>query len=155
MLKLDDYPKIKAFRKNAYYAGLLQNLLCGEEGVVLFFLQLKYQKSILGSFYPQISTTFDEILEMELIHLDLLANAIIMSGGDPMLINSQGKWISGRQIDYIKEIKQILSYDVELKEKSIIDFKLAHSKIDNIEIKNLLKEMIKDEEIILKKLKFY
>lgn len=153
--KFDNYPKVKSLRKNAYYAGLLQNLLCGEEGVVIFFLQLKYQKAILGDFYPQISQTISEILEIETIHHDLLSNAIIMSGGDPMLITSQGKWLVGRQIDYIKELKQIISYNIEVKEKSVIDFKLAHSKIDNIEIKNLLREMIRDEEIILKKLKSY
>ena len=44
--------------------------------------------------------------------------------------------------------------DAELKEKIIIDYKLAISKIDNFEIKNLLASIVKEEELHLKTLKF-
>ena len=63
--------------------------------------------------------------------------------------------IGGRQIDYIKDTKLILHANLEAKEKSIIDYKLAISKIENVQIKLLLSAILADEEnhrLILKKL---
>ena len=150
---LEEYKKICLPRKNAYYAGLIQNLLFGSEGVCIFVLQLKYQISILENFYSDISKTLNEIKEVEEVHEKFLSHAVIMTGGDPMLCTSQNKWISGRNIDYVKEIKQILSLNLEIKEKTLLDLKSAFLKIENIEIKNLLKILIDDEQITIKKLK--
>lgn len=54
--------------------------------------------------------------------------------------------MGGRQIDYFKDIKRILTINFELKEKTIIDYKLAISKIENEQIKNLLFTILEDEE---------
>ena len=78
-----------------------------------------------------------------------------MTYGNPIYANSQAKWIGGRQIDYLKDTKQIILTNIELKEKAIIDYKMAISKIENIQIKLLLNSILNDEEnhrLILKKL---
>lgn len=155
MISLENkkYPTIKSLRKNSYYSGILKNLYAGSEGECIVFLQLKYQTYILKNFYAEIVSLLEEIAKTELLHQQLLADAILMSGGDPTYSNSQNKWIGGRQIDYVKDIKQIISFDIELKEKIIIDYKIAIAKIDNIEIKKLLASILQDEEIHLRKLK--
>lgn len=150
---IEEYKKISQLRKNAYYAGLIQNLLFGSEGVCIFVLQLKYQISILENFNEGLSKTLYEIMEVEELHEKFLSHAILMTGGDPMLCNSQSKWISGRNIDYVKEIKQIIALNLEIKEKALLDLKSAFLKIDNNEIKNLLKTIIDDENITIKKFK--
>ena len=108
---------------------------------------------VLKNFYPEIADLLEDIAKTELLHQQLLSDAILMSGGDPTYSNSQNKWIGGRQIDYVKDIKQILSFDIELKEKIIIDYKIAIAKIDNLEIKKLLASILQDEEIHLRKLR--
>lgn len=89
----------------------------------------------------------------DLKHQELLANAIQMTSGNPIYCNSEGKWLGGRQIDYFKDIKRILNTNLELKEKTIIDYKVAISKIENAQIKELLSTILEDEEEHRSKLK--
>lgn len=150
-----EYPLIKSVCKNSYYAGLLQNLYSGSEGETISFLQLRYHSFILQQFNNRASKILSEIAICELKHQELLAHAIQMCSSDPIFANSQGKWLGGRQIDYVKDTRQILRANLEQKEKSIIDYKLAISKIENNQIKILLTSILSDEEnhrLILKKL---
>ena len=150
-----EYPIIKNPCKNSYYSGILQNLFAGSEGEVIIFLQLQYHANILKPFNDKISKLLNEIALTDLKHQQLLSHAIQMTYGNPIYATSQGKWIGGRQIDYIKDTKQIIHANIEAKEKSIIDYKLAISKIENTQIKLLLNAILIDEEnhrLILKKL---
>lgn len=150
-----EYPIVKNYCKNSYYSGILQNLYAGSEGEVILFLQLRYQAMILKNFNPKISNILNEIALCDLTHQELLSQAIEKTFGNPIYATSTGKWIGGRQIDYVKNIKQILLINLEAKEKSIIDYKVAISKIDNVQIKLLLSAILSDEEnhrLILKKL---
>lgn len=150
-----EYPTIKNYCKNSYYSGILQNLFAGPEGEVVLFLQLQYHNNILKLFNPKIAEVLSEISLTDLKHQQLLSNAIQMTFGNPIYATTQGKWIGGRQIDYIKDTKQLLLANLEAKEKAIIDYKIAISKIDNTQIKLLLSSILADEEnhrLILKKL---
>ena len=150
-----EYPIIKNFCKNSYYSGILQNLYSGSEGETVIFLQLRYHSYILERFNEAISQALKDIASDDLKHQELLANAIQMTSSDPIYCNSEGKWLGGRQIDYIKDTKQILLLNLEVKEKSIIDYKIAISKIENQQIRALLSAILSDEEehrTLLKKL---
>ncbi len=150
-----EYPQVKNYCKNSYYSGILQNLFAGSEGEIITFLQLQYHANIIKNFHPKIADLLNEISLTDLKHQQLLSNAIQMTYGNPIYANSQAKWIGGRQIDYLKDTKQIILTNIELKEKAIIDYKMAISKIENIQIKLLLNSILNDEEnhrLILKKL---
>lgn len=155
MLNLEKKPEpsVRNMHKNSYYCGILKNLYAGSEGECAIFLQFSYQKYILNEFNYDLSNLLEEIRINDLNHQKMLSNAILMTGGDPVFANAQNVWLRTNQIDYVKDINQILSYDIELKEKIIIDYKLAISKIDNFEIKNMLSFIAKEEENHLKKLK--
>lgn len=148
-----DYPKIKSLCKNSYYSGILQNLYAGSEGEVVLFLQLRYHSYILDNFNEQLSKVLQEISLDDLKHQELLANAIQMTSGDPIYCNSESKWLGGRQIDYIKDTVQILKLNLEAKEKTVIDYKIAISKIENQQIKLLLSSIVTDEQSHCKMLK--
>lgn len=147
------YPLIKNRCKNSYYCGILQNLFAGNESECVLIMQIKYQLSILGEFYENYTEILKNICSTDLTHQELLANAILMCGGDPIYANAQNIWLGGRQVDYIKDLKQIISYDIEIKEKIILDYKIAIAKIDNFEIKSLLASILQDEESHLRQLK--
>ena len=76
-----------------------------------------------------------------------------MTAGNPKYCSAAGKWLSTRQIEYVKDTKQIIKLNIENKERAIINYKIAISKIDNNQIKNLLSSILNDEEEHLKILK--
>ncbi len=147
------YPKIKGIKNNSYYQGLLQNLYAGGDGEMASFLQLSYQNFILSPFGSSHASTFASIAEEDLVHAKELAKAIIMLGGDPAFCSNQGVWLSGRVVDYVKGIKQMVAINIEAKEKSIIDYKTTIAKIEELEIKRMLEGILSEEEGHLLKLK--
>lgn len=147
------YPKLSRIKHNSYYQGLVQNLYCGKEGEVTLFLQFNYQSNILLPFGDDYAKIFENFANEELFHIQLLAQTIISLGGDPVYCDNQGRWFGGRWIDYIKDIKQMLELNIEMKEKIIIDYKTTISKIDDLSIKQMLNLILRDEEKCHEKLK--
>ncbi len=150
---LTTYPKLTRIKHNDYYSGLVQNLFCGKEGKVASFLQFTYQANILAPFGSSFARLFSTIASDELYHIKLLSETVISLGGDPVYALPQGLWFSGRWIDYVKDIKQMVFLNIENKEKSIIDYKTTISKIDDPAIKQMLTLILKEEIEICKKLK--
>ncbi len=140
------YPKLARIKHNCYYLGIIQNLYCGKEGEITSFLQFSYQSNLLSPFGNDISKAFARFAQDEIFHSILLSEIIISLGGDPVYADTQGRWFSGRWIDYVKDIKQMLMLDIELKEKQIIEYKSAIAKIDDVSVKQMLKAILKDEE---------
>lgn len=140
------YPRLTRIKHNCYYLGIIQNLFCGTESEACCFLQFSYQSNILSPFGNEISKSFARYAQDDLFHTTLLSELILSLGGDPVFCDNQGRWLSGRRIDYVKDIKQMLFYDIELKENMIIEYKTAISKIDDMAIKQLLTAILKDEE---------
>ena len=147
------YPKLTHIKHNSYYLGLIQNLYCSSESELVCFLQFEYQKNLLLPFGNDYARVFGQMAEDDLFHSELLSETIISLGGNPVYCSCQGKWLGGRQIDYVKGIKQMLELDIELKEKLIIDYKSATSKIDDMKIKKLLGMIVAEEETACQKLK--
>ena len=137
--------KVKRIRRNSYYNGLLQNLFAGSESATNSVLQYSYSANILAPFYPEISNEFYEIVFDEIKVHYILSQMIILTGGDPIYSNAQGKWLGGRSVDYVKDIKQLISLSVENIEKLIIDYKTVQSKIDDNEIKKYLSLILEIE----------
>ena len=147
------YPKIGRIKHNDYYLGIVQDLYCGKEGEFTSFLQFTYQNNILLPFGNDYHRLFSTIATEEALHCSVLAELILSLGGDPVYADNQGRWFGGRWIDYVKDVKQMLSLNIEMKEKIIIDYKTAISKIDDMAIKQILTAILKDEEITCLKLK--
>ncbi len=147
------YPKLSRIKHNCYYLGIIQNLYCGKEGEIAAFLQFNYQSNLLSPFGNDYSKIFARFAQDEVFHSILLSEILISLGGDPVYADNQGRWFSGRWVDYVKDIKQMLMLDIELKEKQIIEYKSAISKIDDISIKQMLSAILKDEEACCLELK--
>lgn len=147
------YPKLGRIKHNDYYLGIVQNLFCSKESELTSFLQFTYQSNILLPFGSEYARLFGTMAAEDNFHAELLSETIISLGGDPVFCDNQGRWFGGRWIDYVKDIKQMLILDIELKEKMIIDYKTAISKIDDMAIKQMLNSILKDEERSCLKLK--
>ncbi|MEG1751498.1 MAG: hypothetical protein RR140_00180 [Clostridia bacterium] len=140
-----DKKTISRLKPNAYYCGLIQNLYAGTEGELCTTMQFFYSANILSPFNKNLSSILEQISKTDFLHASMLSDLIIRLGGDPILINNQGKWLSGRSLDYIKDTKQIISLNLELKEKIIIDTRTAIAKIDDIQVKQVLFQILSDE----------
>ena len=147
------YPKIKGIKNNSYYQGLLQNLYAGGDGEMACFFQFTYQSFILSPFGSEHSKLFSEIAEEDLVHAKHLAEGIISLGGDPAFMSTQGVWLSGRVVDYVKGVKQMVGINIEIKEKLIIDYKTTIAKIDELRLRRMLEGILEEEENHLAKLK--
>lgn len=148
-----NYPKLKKQNANSYYLGLVQNLYAGSEGELACFLQTTYQFDVLEQSAPEVSELLKKISEQDKKHLSILSHIILMLGGDPKFFNAQNKWFSTREVDYVQGVKQIVSYDIELKEKIIIDYKSTMQKISSPDIKAVLERILADENNHLQALK--
>ncbi len=140
-----NYPKLKKQNANSYYLGLVQNLYAGSEGELACFLQSTYQFQVLEDADKKVVDALKKIAEQDQKHLEILSHIILMLGGNPKFFNAQNKWFSTREIDYVQGVKQIVSYDIELKEKVIIDYKSTIQKISSTDIKDILSRILADE----------
>lgn len=139
------YNRSYSFKTNPYHANLLQDLYMGSCGEVVSFLQFTYQSNQLIPFGKPQGKIFKELACDDNFHLTELAELIILLGGNIEYCHAK-KFLSGSIISYSKDIKSMLHQNIEMKEKSIIAYKIAVAKIENINIKNKLIAISKTEE---------
>ena len=132
-------------KPNGYYEGLITNLYSGSEGEVLTFLQEMYQANIVYPFEKEQHEFLKRLYEDDVQHAARLAELIVLMGGDPKYLNINNVWISGKSVDYVKSFKQILYANLELKEKTIIDYKSTINKISDNNINLILSLNLEDE----------
>lgn len=132
-------------KPNGYYEGLVTNLYSGSEGEVLTFMQEMYQANIVFPFEKEQYEFLKKLYEDDIVHAKRLAEILVLMGGDPKYINIRNIWLSGKSVDYVKSYKQILYTNLELKEKTIIDYKTTISKINDNNINSILSLNLEDE----------
>lgn len=132
-------------KPNGYYEGLVTNLYAGNEGEVLTFMQEMYQANIVFPFEKEQYEFLKKLYQDDIIHTERLSEILVLMGGDPKYLNIQNMWISGKSVDYVKSYKQILYTNLELKEKTIIDYKTTINKINDSNINLILSLNLEDE----------
>jgi len=132
-------------KPNGYYEGLVTNLYAGNEGEVLTFMQEMYQANIVFPFEKDQYEFLKKLYEDDILHTERLAEILVLMGGDPKYLNIKNMWISGKSVDYVKSYKQMLYTNLELKEKTIIDYKTTINKINDSNINLILSLNLEDE----------
>ena len=131
--------------KNEYTIKTIKELYSGEFGETWQLLQFLYFSFVTSD----INGLYDSILEIKKDdenHSKLLAKILIDFGEEPSYISSKNIPLSGINFEYFKGIKNILNYALEIKEKSIINYKIAINKINEKNIKNLLENILVCEQ---------
>lgn len=138
-------------KPNGYYEGIVKGLYAGNEGEVIAFLQEMYQANIVFPFEKEQYEFLKQLYQDDIEHTKRLAEILVIMGADPKYLNVQNMWISGKSIDYVKSYKQMLYCNLELKEKTIIDYKTAINKISDKNI-NMILNLNLEDEILHKKM---
>ena len=127
--------------KNSYYQGLIQDLFSGKDGCFVCFMQVFYQNNICKSFDKRIEC-LDRIVKKELKNCEILSGLLTKLGADAQYQSSERRFVSGKDVDYVKDLKMMLLADVELFEISTIQLKNAISKIEDLHIRANLKKIL-------------
>ena len=143
MNKISKFSKISP---NEYYAKLIKDAYIGEDSETYLMLQFLYFSYILSNFENDFVSSLYTIAQDDIDHHLLLGECIVKLGGDPDFISNKNTPLSGMNFEYLKSIKSILDYGIELKEKSIIKYKILINKIVEKEIKNILETILIDEQ---------
>ena len=131
---------------NKYFASLLQDVYAGQNGESKMFLQFLYFAYVLCNFDKEFVDSFYIIAKDDIEHHNLLGEMIVKLGGDPLYVSSKNIAMSFAEIESIKSLKQIINFGLNLKEKTIIEYKILLAKITEKEIKNILEIIISDEQ---------
>lgn len=141
------------YKTNSYYEGLLQNFFAGSDGCFAVFMHFFYQYNQSAVYFPQFEECFKILYMTELENCQILSQILIKMGGDNKFYSSSRKFLSGNNVDYIKNISKIFLLDIELLEVNILEVKGIICKIDNQNIKKELVSILQNKKDSLKILK--
>lgn len=145
--------KEEILKINSYYEGLIQNFYAGAKGCFVAFMHFFYQYNQSIVFSAEYSECFSQLYQLEIKNCEILSNLIIRMGGDNKFYSSSRKFVSGYNVDYIKNFSKIFLADIELLEINIVELKSIISKIDNQKIRESLKIVLANKRDALKILK--
>ncbi len=138
--------KQEIFEINSYHEGLIQNFYAGSKGCFIAFMQFFYQYNQSIVFQSEFADCFKQLYEYELENCQILSEIIIKMGGDNKFYSSARKFLSGYNVDYIKNFNKIFLLNIELLEVNIIEVRSMILKIDNLQIKGRLKTILENKK---------
>lgn len=141
---------------NSYYEGLIQNFYGGAKGCFSAFMHFFYQYNQSLVYAEEYAEIFEMLYKCELENCTVLSKILIKMGGDNKYYSCARKFLSGYNVDYVKNFSKIFLIDIEILEINIIELKGLILKIENKEIKDELKNVLTNKKNSLKILKeFY
>ena len=118
----------------------------GRKSETTAVMQYVYQHYILDTEYPEIGDALMGIAITEMHHHELLGEAIVMAGGDPIISGSTCFW-SGSNVNYIKNPVAILRANIEAERQAIAKYRRTIECVSNPSLKDLISRIIMDEEL--------
>lgn len=140
------YPQIEDATNDPQAVEVLKKLYCSRKSETTAVLQYMYQHFIAGSNAKEIAKIFADIGVVEMHHMDLLAEAIVMFGGDPVYCDFGAYW-SGRWVNYCKNLEQILRINLQDEIDAMYNYKTAAQIVSNKSLQKLFARIALDEEL--------
>ena len=134
---------------------LLKNLLSGRFGELTGIHTYLYQNLISNGTNQNLANALNELSLEELLHANLLGNAIVNFGGNPRFSNGQGTFWSGRNINYETNQNTFLRNNILREQRAIQNYQDAINRITNQSLKQLLGEIIADKNRHIQVLQSY
>lgn len=147
------YPEPQVTKKNRKYAELLLEDYAGkvsEDTAIHLYL---YQHLILKQTHPHISKILEGIAETEMRHLELLGETITLLGVKPIfgtITNNVINYFDAEYVNYNINLYDILQININSEEEAIRNYQRNIEEIKDPYIQELLRRIIKDEELHIK-----
>lgn len=139
------YPELAVYSVSRRDVLALTDDYAGRESETTAIMQYAYQSYILKEKYPDLSYVLENIAKVEMLHHELLAEAIVASGGDPIIAGRHCFW-SGSTVDYSQSVCAILKIDLAGELGAIANYKRTITALTNKSIIALIERIILDEE---------
>lgn len=147
VVKLDmPYPEIINATMDRETVAILKNLATSKTGELGGILQYIYQSVVSNRVNQDIASIFEEIGIVEMMHLEMLMNAIVSFGGVPKYEDAMGNAFNVSNINYSLKLKDMLQTNIKDEQLAIEDYTKAISRVKNSSLKELLERIKLDEE---------
>lgn len=140
------YPSTLTDQPNYSDARCLVESYGGRTSETTAVLTYIYQHYILADDYPDIADLMLDVAITEMHHHELLGEAIVHNGGDPVIGGLKGFW-NGSYVNYAKNVKTILIKNIAAEKAAIRDYLLDIKCVKSTELKQLIQRIILDEEL--------
>ena len=144
-LPQNPYPELTVYNYCPNDVCALTDDYAGRASETTAVMQYSYQSYILKEDYPDIANTLEEIAIAEMRHHELLAKAIVASGGNPVIAGTRCFW-SGNFVNYATDVKKILCIDLEAERQAICNYQQTIQCLQNKSIIQLIERIICDEK---------
>ncbi len=138
-------------QQNSEYAQILLQDYAGSVSEFTAIMLYTYQQIIKSQDNKQFAKTLEEISIDEMRHLELLGRTISLLGLEPEYHtidcsnNKEIPW-TAQNVNYVTKIKEMLLVNIQSEQQAIINYEEHRKIIDDKYIKQLLTEIIADEE---------
>lgn len=146
------YPEIKVTAPNKYYADILMEDYAGMASELTAINQYMYHHFVSKSINKDASHLLEKIAIVEMRHLEILAEVIILLGGNPIYGGRRAvdKFWSGAFVFYDNDLRQQLIADLDSEYKAIQNYRRHIDIIQDSYIQAILRRIILDEEVHIK-----
>ncbi|MCI8729266.1 MAG: rubrerythrin [Clostridia bacterium] len=140
------YPKVESDAPNLKDAMIIRETYAGSVSETTAILGYIYDHLILDEIDSDIAAVMKKIAISEMRHLELLGDAIVALGGDPIYYGMRYPF-SGSYVTYRKAVRPILMSRIAGEKSAIRGYRHAIAHLSNESAKALLERIIIDEEI--------
>lgn len=145
----DPYPKPKVVQPNFYYATLLLEDYAGSVSELTAINQYIHHHVVFHDEYEELSDLERCVAIVEMYHLELLAETILLLGVDPkyrtLTCNCSTFW-DASYVFYGKGVCDRLAADIAAEKQAIKQYKMHQCLIEDVYIQEMLERILKDEK---------
>lgn len=140
------YPEIVGATLSPETVAILRNLYASRISEFTAIASYSYQSRVIGEHNPEITKLLEGVAVTEMRHLELLGEAIVEFGGDPVYANSRGQFWSGIFVDRDKNVCKILKNNIRGETGAVAEYSMAATRVKNQSLANLLLRIAEDEQ---------
>lgn len=143
------YPPVQVEGPNAAYARMLGADLAGGLSEMTSVSQYTYQNWALFERCPEVARAMGQIARVEMHHMRLLGQTIVLLGGDPRYWQLSGAgrpvWWSGATVCYTDSIQKMMLENIALEQSAIDEYTKQKLLVRDPNIVALLERILEDE----------
>lgn len=144
------YPNIAIEKPNEKYAQLLSLDFASPNSEMTAIFGYAYQNWIFNSEFSHIANTIARISMVEMHHLDILGQLILLLGGNPkyqvLYQNNYFVW-NGNAVNYSKNIKQCITNNIKAEQNAFDNYVSQAKLIKDTNVSAMLTRISLDEQI--------
>ena len=144
------YPPVTVEASNRQYAQMLRYDLASANSEFTSITQYIYQSWILDASYPQIAETMHRIAIVEMHHLNMIGELILLLGGVPLYSVAQNNrnvaW-NGGMVQYQGAASACMKNNIIMERTAVDNYKKQIERIKDECVCAVLRRIILDEEV--------